>query len=394
MSLGAPTTPDSGSSAPSPSWVASLVLRLPAEARSSLRVERLPLLGFTDVRRAAAGNQDRIAVAYSAGGVRATDWLLAIVCDGVGGSSFGEHAASEAVATMAQEIARRRVRRPAADSLREAFLQSHNHIASLYGTRASTTVVALLVTSDEAVLGWVGDSRAYQVAGGDVKLITEDDTLAAATARAHPGLAFELNDEYGERLSQALGGPGSVVPHVVSWASSAPEAVCLLCTDGVWKPTEGVLRSLVESCADSAELLRRLLLTSDWLGGRDNASAILAPSVQGIRKFLADSDNGTPPGCFLLCLPGQLQVVLPLIGNALGQIAPVAGGQDDSLKPESNRRIPGKRLGGKRKGSPATTARKSADKQLSITSLVVEEDPSDDRPTDATGPISEDKSGS
>lgn len=366
-------------------WLMAQVLKLPPDARSSLKVDSLPLVGFTDVRRAAHGNQDRVAVAYSIGQDVATSWFLAVVCDGVGGSLHGERAAALAVAAIAIEIADSS-KMNAAEMLREAFQTAHFRTSAAFQSKSSTTAVALLVAGNTAAIGWVGDSRAYQISGGKASLLTTDDTFAGAMARADSSFKFDLNEEYAERLSQAIGGENSVTPNVIDWPSSAADASCLLCTDGIWKPTEPAFDTMVDACRDGPELMRRLLLLSDWMGGTDNASAILIPPLGTVRKFICDSSNATPNGAMVICLPGPMQTLIPVSdfkstprSIQLMRQSPRADQSEEMAN--DLKKLPNKRkAGGPSKGRSKQGA--SVKNQL-----VIEEEPLDDTSPHPTGKI-------
>lgn len=378
------------SSPPLLDWVANLVLKLPADARLSLKVESLPVVGFTDQRHSGHVNQDRIAVAYSTGLRPASNWLLALVCDGVGGSSHGESAASTAIAAIALEVATLRSLADPTEALRRALHHSHLHTAAAFQSKSSTTAVALLVTETGAALGWVGDSRGYEIASGEATLLTTDDTLAAATARANPSFKFELNEEYGDRLSQAIGGMAPVHANVIAWRPSSDAAMCLLCTDGIWKPTEVALPALVSACHQGPELMRRLLLVSDWMGGMDNASAVLVPPLGDVRDFLADPANATPSDFMLLCLPGYLQTLLPVEGRKVADASALI--QHDRAKDyegepaqRSKKATTKRKIGGSAKGESRSSLKKLG-KQL-----VIAEEPPDEESTDSPGKVQGDQ---
>lgn len=372
--------PSNPSSAGLLAWLTNLVGKLPTDARSSLRVEPLSLVGFTDERRSGNGNQDRIAVAYSVGESAASSWLLAVVCDGVGGSFHGERAASTAIAALVLEAAKRHPSREPVGALKEALHRAHSHTSATLHTKSSTTAVAVLITADAAALGWIGDSRAYEIADGKANLLTTDDTLAAATARANPTLSLELNEEYADRLSQAIGGNAPVTANVVALRPSLTGAMCLLCTDGIWKPTESAFNALVGACREGQELMRRLLLVSDWMGGHDNASAVLVPPLGVVRDFFIDSANVTPSDFVVLCLPGYSQTLIPvhtLKGSNASRIVSEQSlhGQPSVLpdQPVPPKKAPAKR----RAGSAPKTSAKGDRKKLGA-QLVIAEEPLDE----------------
>ncbi|MBB4223929.1 PP2C family protein-serine/threonine phosphatase [Variovorax guangxiensis] len=366
-------------------WLMNQVLKLPTDARSSLRVESFPLVGFTDVRHAAHGNQDRIALAYSVESNVTSNWLLAVVCDGVGGSSHGERAAAMAVASMALDMAGLR-RMGAINMLREALQNAHVRTSSAFHSKSSTTAVALLVTGESAAIGWIGDSRAYQISEGKVRLLTTDDTLASAVARADSTLEFELNEEYADRLSQAIGAEGSVTPNVIAWQPSSSGAHCMLCTDGIWKPTEGALDAMANVCRDGQELMRRLLLVSDWMGGLDNASAILVPPLDVVREFICDPANMTPKGGVVVCLPGPQQTLLPALSLLDSAGLTRIRNQDRRLDESNESTYNSKKAPTKRRGGGSSKIR-STSGAGTAGQLVIAEEPLDDTSPHPPGKI-------
>lgn len=373
------------------SWVVGQVVNLPAEARSSLRLEPLSVIGFTDERRSGHGNQDRIAVAYSAATIPSERWLLAVVCDGVGGSVHGERAASTAVASLALEVAELNASMDACRVLVEALARAHQQTASEYFSKSSTTAVTLLVTQAECAIGWVGDSRAYEISDGKADLLTADDTLAAATARANPNLSLELSEEFGERLSQAIGGSTLVTPNVIPWRPSNSSAVCLLCTDGIWKPTEDVFSAVVDACRDGPELMRRLLVMSDWLGGTDNASAVMIPSANVVRAFLDNPVNALPADCMMLCLPGYTHTLVPFRSGKSHPSAPPAAKQESSTKHSVEQVVRQSKVATKRKSSGSAKSASKKDLKKSSVQLVIAEEPLDETSTSSSGEIQGDK---
>ena len=109
------------------------------------------------------------------------DLGLYVVCDGMGGHAGGETASRLAVQTIERELLSARLRpedpfstqaaladTPVADALREAI---EGACAAVFRTsRANpelagmgTTCISLLVNGAHAIVGHVGDSRAYQI---------------------------------------------------------------------------------------------------------------------------------------------------------------------------------------------------------------------------------------
>src|SRR6266851_5639585 len=119
------------------------------------------------------------------------DLGLHVVCDGMGGHAGGETASRLAVQTIERELlgARMRPDDPFASALREAI---EGACAAVYRTSKAnpelqgmgTTCIALLLQGEIAILGHVGDSRAYAVREGEVVQLTEDHSLVNEQVRA------------------------------------------------------------------------------------------------------------------------------------------------------------------------------------------------------------------
>jgi serine/threonine protein phosphatase PrpC len=348
-------------------WLAAQVLQLPSDSRSFIKLDAFKSFGFTDVRHGRSGNQDRIAVAYFSSPSPKQNWYLAVVCDGVGGSVQGERAAALACASLVADISASNEAVTAEMALSHAIEEAHKTVCSSFENRSSTTLVAFLIKGENAAIGWVGDSRAYQL-GRDIALCTRDDTLKSALEMAG-NLGEELNDEFADRLSQAIGGDFKVKPNLMAWPLD-PGDDCLLCSDGVWKPLGTSLRELIANCSDRSELTRRLLLASDWHGGKDNATAIIIPSTLELKDALLEPINHTPTGCCTICLPGGRQLFIPkLEGSPYSPPKPASASKNRGLTPVVQDLYP------KGKSEKATKNKKKSSAQL-----VIEEEMFNDAP--------------
>ena len=291
-------------------WLSRQVHSLPKEARSFVKSDEFKAYGFTDARHTRHPNQDRVALAARVGAPARDNWFMAIVCDGVGGSAHGERAASLATATLIAEVAIASRSVSPVDVLQVAISRTHSRVFHVLDGKSATTIVAALVQSNGSAVGWVGDSRIYSLGGSKLQQVSTDDTLRAALDASSKILANSLNDEFADRLSQAVGGELPVRPHVVPWNPKTMGG-CLLCTDGVWKPLESTLSTLVANCReDAGELARRLLLSSDWYGGQDNATAILLPSLEAVVEEL-HRPEGLPDQALQIFLPNARFVCRP-----------------------------------------------------------------------------------
>lgn len=157
--------------------------------RSTTRSLRRKSTGLSDVGRKRASNEDAFFVDDALG--------LYIVCDGMGGHAAGEVASQEAVETVYGMVKRgiaglHELEDPpdeadvrAASRLMESAIQAATYMvfsmAEMDRGKAGmgTTLSALLVLGEFAVIAQVGDSRIYRVRGREVEQLTEDHTLIA-----------------------------------------------------------------------------------------------------------------------------------------------------------------------------------------------------------------------
>ncbi len=107
-----------------------------------------------------------------------------VVCDGVGGSNFGEVASDIASSIFYQTMAERINDVPSqfAKIVQQTVVkfksQVEQHIAenpAAHGT--STTLTLAVVIGNKAYVAWCGDSRIYQVRNGVVKFRSKDHSL-------------------------------------------------------------------------------------------------------------------------------------------------------------------------------------------------------------------------
>lgn len=161
---------------------------------------------------------------------------LFIVCDGVGGSAYGEVASKRACASFAEYFEQHPSGRHDSDYLDRALEytveQFKKTISKYPETQAmSTTAVLLAFDDDGATIAWMGDSRLYHIRKGQILFVTEDHSLINELAR-------QGNDVSGisrNIITQALNGKGDgrFSFHAISKQQLQAGDHFFLCTDGV-----------------------------------------------------------------------------------------------------------------------------------------------------------------
>ena len=246
---------------------------------------------LTDVGRKRDHNEDSFLVNEDLG--------LYVVCDGMGGHAGGETASRLAVQTIERELISAKLRSedpfaanaplaesPLAGAMREAvegacaavFRTSRAH-PELSGM--GTTCISLLVKDGQAIIGHVGDSRAYLVRDGDVWQLSEDHSLVNEQVRA--GLLTQDEARHSRLkniITRSVGFEEDVLVDLLGFMT-APGDRFLLCSDG--------LSNLVDNEEIGTQLLRHdnperacraLIDLANERGGDDNVTVVVIHRVE------------------------------------------------------------------------------------------------------------------
>ncbi|HEX7238126.1 MAG TPA: protein phosphatase 2C domain-containing protein [Gammaproteobacteria bacterium] len=185
-------------------------------------------------------NQDRVDV------VAASESLLLIVVDGMGGHAHGARAAEVTVATLKEAFAE--MTHPVFDPqgfLTLSLARAHDRVVKLgdgvaLDHKPRATCAVCLVQDGGASWAHVGDSRIYHLRGGAIKARTRDHShvelllreglIAESEMRSHPMRNF---------VECCLGGDAPLPDmSVTACTKLEPGDVLLVCTDGLWSGLE------------------------------------------------------------------------------------------------------------------------------------------------------------
>lgn len=209
----------------------------------------------TDTGRVRDGNEDRYLVREEQG------VTLLAVADGVGGSSGGEIAADAALAELGTRFFGAPADRPTSDALAEAMRDANAAVLRAAGSSghrdAATTIVAAVVRADQAIIGNLGDSRAYLIRDGICRQLTQD----------HSG-------DVEHAITRFAGDPRGIQPDIFV-ESLRPDDRLLLCSDGLTrhvKPEEIASAAVSEDVRAAASVLVDL---ANARGGQDNVTVVL-----------------------------------------------------------------------------------------------------------------------
>jgi serine/threonine protein phosphatase PrpC len=220
-----------------------------------------------------------------------------IVIDGVGGQAAGDTAAETALKKIRTRLEEETG--PVEERIREAIANANNEIYRLASVRPEWKGMACVLTvavldGTDAVIGHVGDTRAYKVRRGRIDKLTMDHSpvgvredsgeLSEPEAMRHP----RRNEVYRDVGSESHG-PGDPGFIDVSRVPFEEDAALLLCSDGLTDLVDSaVIRRTVDEYAGHAyEVVRALIDAANDAGGTDNVTIVY---VEGAR-FAAGSDT-------------------------------------------------------------------------------------------------------
>jgi len=228
-------------------------------------------------------NEDRCAIAHSG------DIFAMVVCDGVSSSHLSEFASSAVAQGTLEALIHTPTPEAAADpeaAMRSAIVAGAAALVSQspHGpddNPPSTTVVAALVIGAEAIIGWMGDSRAYWIDASGAKPLTRDHSWMNDVAAA-AGLTPEqaAGSPNAHAITRWIGADSTGVPDptIVRHPLAGP-GILLLCTDGLWNyaETNDVMTKVVHDASSAGqtavEIARNLVQFANDQGGTDNITA-------------------------------------------------------------------------------------------------------------------------
>lgn len=199
------------------------------------------------------------------------------VCDGMGGHDAGDYA-SQCIVERLSELDLPARHGDRVQAIKRCLRQCNRHLMDYARANrfehVGSTAVVLCLHGSRAALIWVGDSRAYRVRAGKLRMISRDHTVAEELAT--PG-GPEVMDN---AITRAVGATLRLRVDMMC-VDSQPGDIWLLCSDGVSGTLDfNKLRSILEDTGDSAKKLVEYAISS---GSRDNCTAVV------IKVHLQDS---------------------------------------------------------------------------------------------------------
>lgn len=247
----------------------------------------LECFGVTDVGRQRDANEDAYAVHDSYG--------LLILADGMGGHNSGEVASGLAVKHISDFICENRLKDgyqwpyPMRDD--RSFDENSIDVAIKFANERifiesmknsayegmGTTVLAMLSSGPNMVLGHVGDSRIYRYRNQELTQVTEDHSLLnhmIRTKQIHPSQAKDFKNK--NIIVRAVGLKDIVDVDVIT-IPKANDDVLLMCSDGLTDLVEDwIIAEVLAGNESLEEIGHTLVRLANQSGGKDNITVLLA----------------------------------------------------------------------------------------------------------------------
>ena len=201
-------------------------------------------------------------------------WIY-IVADGVGGADAGEIASQFASEQVQVYYLAASENRDWHGRLLDAMQTANTNLRQMVAerndnSRMATTMVALVLHDDVAILANVGDSRAYHWRNGRLEQITKDQTLVAKLVEEGAITAQEaVNHPRGNVILYSIGSEKHPKIDIYDVTLLMGD-IFVLCTDGLTKhvPDEEIRETVEQQEPQTA--VRTLVELANKRGGEDN----------------------------------------------------------------------------------------------------------------------------
>lgn len=249
-------------------------------APPELRVRpRVSLAAKSDLGRVREHNEDKFEFFMPE-----TPALLAargqafVVCDGMGGHAAGQ-IASELAAKTFLDVYYTHPTQDAEAAARAAVTAANRYVLDVARAVPSrrgmgTTLSALILLQDAAMVVQVGDSRVYRLRVGGLEQVSEEHTWVAEAIASGTMSAEEAESHpYRHMLTRAIGAEASLEPQLACFPLEVGD-VYLLCSDGLTNHVTD--EAIAEDLASLgiAEAVWRLVGRALADGGSDNCTAV------------------------------------------------------------------------------------------------------------------------
>ena len=246
----------------------------------------MQLAGLTNRGRERVRNEDNFFLKADSG------FALLAVADGMGGHRAGNVASGLAVSTAEQlwddldrtvPLMPEKARAIMSTLILEAnklIFDEADHSSARQGM--GTTLTSGLLYDNHLTISHIGDSRAYLVHDGKIKLLTRDHSLLEQLIESGQVKPEDANNHPQRHvLTRALG--TSLDPEIdITELDLEEGSILLFCTDGLTNlVNDNEILSLSLEMSDPHSLVESLIDLANSRGGYDNITVVIAIGIGG-----------------------------------------------------------------------------------------------------------------
>jgi serine/threonine protein phosphatase PrpC len=197
-----------------------------------------------------------------------------LISDGMGGMAEGAIAATITVSVFVTSLQRHLESSPdLSTSISCAIQDSNDAVYKKLKGKGGATLTGIIIDDEMNFrLINIGDSRAYKIfKNSPFKQLTKDDDIKSFLNEMDN---LNINKELSKRngLTKYIGIGEDLTCDV---QELKPEGQYLIATDGLYRIGNHYLEELYKNSPTNYQFMHRSITTSNWLGGHDNATAIL-----------------------------------------------------------------------------------------------------------------------
>ncbi len=246
----------------------------------------LHIAGLTNKGRERPRNEDNCFARAD------SEYALMVVADGMGGHRAGNVASDLAVSRAEQfwdeldhsvllspEEAREMVRRLITDANENVLNEANN---SVERRGMGTTFTVGLLCGSLLTIGHIGDSRAYLVSDGKIRLLTRDHSLLEQLIESGQVKPEEAKDHPQRHILTRALGTSSDLQIDISEKKIEAGSILIFCTDGLTNMVsdDEILKIALEQ-SDPELLAESLIELANSRGGFDNITVVAATGIGG-----------------------------------------------------------------------------------------------------------------
>lgn len=220
------------------------------------------------------------------------EYLMTVLCDGMGGLSSGELASATVIRHfaawfendflyMVNGLSVEQVKKVWKESIYTLNQKLWNYGKENYKQLGTTLTIVLFLPDGRFVTGHVGDSRQYCVNTKGIRQITEDQTFVAREIkRGNMTQEQAMSDPRRNVLLQCIGASGNVEPEFYEGTVVVGDYY-LLCSDGFRHVLreeeihEAIMRENLDTEEKISECIAKLIEINETRGESDNITALL-----------------------------------------------------------------------------------------------------------------------